>query len=93
MIAENVHDTTQAEMARLRVELGGAGRSLSPSSLPMVHFWFLGSVDVHEVAGGIPTCIDPNDLAFLMPRMEDVADAILTIVPPDDILHGPSLDH
>lgn len=65
--AENVHDAAQAEMARLRAELGGVDRSLSLSSHPMVHFWFLGSVDVHEVAGGIPTGVDPNDLAFLMP--------------------------
>ena len=50
-------------------------------------------MDVHEVAGGFPTGVDPNDLAFLMPHLEDAADAILAIAPLDDILRGPSPDH
>lgn len=63
------------------------------SALATVHFWLPSSVDVCEVAGGFPKSVDPNNLVFLMPRLEDVADVILAIVPLDDILCGPSPDH
>jgi hypothetical protein len=33
-VAESVHDVAQTDMARLREELEGMGRSLSPSLLP-----------------------------------------------------------
>jgi hypothetical protein len=62
------------------------------SALAMVHFWFLDLVDVYEVARGFPVSADPNDLALLMPRLEEAVDTILAIVPLEAILHGPSLD-
>jgi hypothetical protein len=58
----------------------------------MVHFWFLDLVDVYEVARGFPMSADPNDMAFLMPRLEEATDNVLTIVPLEAILRGPSLD-
>jgi hypothetical protein len=63
------------------------------SALAAVLFRFPGLVDVYEVAGGFPTSVDPNDLAFLMPCLEDVANVLLAIMPLDDILYGPSPDH
>ena len=49
-------------------------------------------VNVREVAGSILRGIDPIDLAFLMPCLEDATNAILAIMPLEDILHGPSSD-
>jgi hypothetical protein len=59
----------------------------------MVHFWFLNLVDVYEVARGFPVSADPNDMAFLMPRLEEAAHTVLAIVPLEAILRGPSPDH
>ena len=50
-------------------------------------------MDIPEVAGGFLTGVNPNDLTFLMPHLEDVADAVLAIAPLEDILRGPSPDH
>jgi len=61
--------------------------------LAMVHFQFLDAVNVQEVVGISLRGIDPTDLAFLMPHLEDTADAILAIALLDDILHGPSSDY
>jgi hypothetical protein len=58
----------------------------------MVHFWFLDLVDVYEVARGIPVSADPNDMAFLMPRLEEATDTVLAIVPLEAIIRGPLLD-
>ena len=63
------------------------------SALAVVHFRFLGLVDVREVASCFPIGVDLDDLAFLMPRLEDAADTVLAIVPLDNILHGPSPNH
>ena len=49
-------------------------------------------VNIREVAGSFLRGVDPIDLAFLMPRLEDAADTILAIAPLEDILRGPSLD-
>jgi hypothetical protein len=49
-------------------------------------------VNVHEVAGGFPRSVNPVDLAFLMPRLEDATDSVLAIGPLDEILRDPSLD-
>ena len=68
-------------------------RQGAASTLAMVHFWFPGLVDIRKVVGGFLTGINPNDLKFLMPHLEDVADAVLAIAPLQDILRGPSLDH
>jgi hypothetical protein len=68
-----------------RLPRSGLGASRYPLLVPRLG-------DVYEVAGGFPTSVDPNDLAFLMPRLEDVADVVLTIMPLDDILYGPSPD-
>lgn len=61
-------------------------------ALAAVHFWFLGLVDVCEVARRFPVSVDPNDVAFLMPYLEEAADAVLAIAPLEAILRGPSLD-
>ena len=67
-------------------------RQGAASTLAVVHFRFLGLVDVREVAGGFLTGVNPNDLMFLMPHLEDAADAVLAIAPLEDILYGPSSD-
>ena len=59
------------------------------SALAVVHFRFPGLVDIHEVAGGFTAGIDPNDLAFHMPRLEDATDAVLAIAPLEDLLCSP----
>lgn len=62
------------------------------SALAVVHFQLPVAVNIHEVVGGFPRGIDPIDLVFQMPRLEDTADAIRAIMPLDEILHGPSLE-
>jgi len=57
-------------------------------ALAVVHFRFPGSVDVHEVGRGFPVGVDLDDLAFLMPRLEDATDDVLAIMPLDNILCG-----
>ena len=37
--------------------------------------------------------VNPNDLPFLMPHLEEAADVVLVIVPLEDIIRGPSPDH
>lgn len=67
-------------------------RQGAASALAVVYFQFPSAVNVHEVVGSFLRGVDPVDLAFLMPLLEDAADAILAIAPLDDILCGPSLD-
>lgn len=61
-------------------------------ALAMVHFWFLNLVDVCEVARGFPMSANPNDMAFLMPRLEEATDTVLVIALLEAILRGPSPD-
>ena len=64
----------------------------SSSALVAVHFWFLGLVDVCEVARGFPASADPTNMAFLMPYLEEAVDDVLAIALLEEILHGPSSD-
>jgi hypothetical protein len=59
-------------------------------ALAAVHFRFHDLVDVHEVARGFPMGVSRTDMAFLMPCLEEGADAVLALAPLDDILRGPS---
>ena len=59
----------------------------------MVHFHFPGLVDISELAEGFPRNTRDSDMVFLMPRLEEAANAVLMIAPLEAILHGPSLDH
>ena len=77
---------------RFRKAMEDGVRQGAVSTLSTVHFWFPGSIDVHEVAGGFPRGVDSVDLAFLMPHLEDAVDVVLAIVLLDGILRGPSLD-
>lgn len=82
----------QAVPERFREAMDDGVRQGVASALVAVHFWFPGSVNVHEVVRGFLVGVDPIDQAFLMPHLEDTTDAILSIVPLDEILRGLLLD-
>jgi hypothetical protein len=60
--------------------------------LAVVHFCFLGQVDVSEVAKGLPRGTRDSDMVLLMPHLEEAADAVLAIAPLGAVLRDPSLD-
>lgn len=61
--------------------------------MAMVYFCFPGRVDVCEVVEGFLGGARDLDVRFLMPSLEDAADAVLAIAPIEAILYGPSSDH
>jgi hypothetical protein len=63
------------------------------SALAMVHFRFLGLVDVSEVAEELPRDTRDSDMVLLMPLLEEAADTVLAVAPLEVILCGPLLDH
>lgn len=69
---------------------GGRRPARVASALAVVHFWFNGLVDIHEVARGFPEDINHTDVAFLMPHLEEATDTVLTFAPLEDVLRGPS---
>ena len=63
------------------------------STLAVVHFCFLGLVDVRKVAEGLLKNTNDTNMVLLMPHLEKVIDAGLAIAPLDAVLYGPSPDH
>jgi hypothetical protein len=68
-------------------------RQGADSALAVVHFRFLGLVDVREVAEGLPKNTNDTNMALLMPHLEEAADTILAIASLDAVFHCPSPDH
>ena len=50
-------------------------------------------MDVHEVARGFPMQFHYSNVAFLMSWLGEATIIVLALVPLEDILRGPSLDH
>jgi hypothetical protein len=59
----------------------------------VVYSYFSDLVDIGEVAEGLSWGTRDSDMVLLMPRLEEVIDAVLAITPLEAVLRGLSSDH